>query len=195
MVVLAVLVLLGVLVLKSPRNTVYFTSSVNGRKYMVRRAPDAAKVADRLAVLESTLHTFLARGLELVPGDPRLESIRAKWDGTLSETEAFEDVAFTVDKRSVSVCLRDSQGNLEPLNNSLFVLFHELAHVCNQSYGHDAAFWDAFKFLLEVAEKVNVYRHDDHDSGASTYCGHPLGASPLTCVKRQTCASTMASGA
>lgn len=177
-------------VLHKPRDMVLVHSSVTGKTYEVRRRPDAQQVADRLATLEKTLHAFLRSGTEAIPGDARLATIRRRWDGTLAETEAREDVAFTVDKRSISLCLRDGNGHLEDLNASMFVLLHELAHVCTQSHGHDPEFWESMKFLLELAERLGFYKYTQH-TASSTYCGHSLGSSPLTCVKQQTCASLL----
>lgn len=162
-----------------------------GKAYSVRRAPDAQAVADRLAELEAALHRLLREGQALVPGDPRLRAIRDRWDGTLSEVEAADEVAFSVDKSSVHVCLRDSAGRLEGRNACMFVLIHELAHVATHDYGHSPEFWDNMRFLLELAERLGLYAYEDYDSSRTTFCGQPLGSSPLTCVKDRSCASML----
>lgn len=185
--VLAALAAVLWLALRSPAQAVWVRSAATGKEYEVRPGPDAQRRADRLAGLELKLRALLERGERLAPGDARLAAIRRRWDGTLAETLAPEDVAFSVDKQSVHLCLRD-----EDANSATFVLLHELAHVATTDYGHSDAFWANMRFLLELAERLGLYQYRDYAAAATTYCGHPLGASPLTCVKRRTCASSLA---
>jgi hypothetical protein len=175
------------LALRSPAKAVWLRSAVTGKEYEVRPGPTAQRRADRLADLELRLHDLLRRGETVAPGDDRLAAIRRRWDGTLAETHAAEDVAFSMDKRTVHVCLRG-----EDANAAMFVLLHELAHVATTDYGHSDAFWGNMRFLLELAERLGLYQYQDYAAAATTYCGHPLGASPLSCVKERTCASTLA---
>lgn len=174
-----------------PKTMTAVRSNITGKEYMVRRGPESQLVADRLATLEQKLHRLLDGGASLMPGDPRIQAIRARWDGTLSEVEASDEVAYSVDKASVHVCLRNSAGQIEDLNNSMFVLLHELAHVATADYGHSPQFWANMRFLLELAERLGIYVYQNYDSTATTFCGHPLGASPLTCLKRGTCSSAL----
>ena len=185
------LTLLAVWLLARPGDMASVRSGATGRQYRVRRAPDSQGAADRLAELESRLHRLLEGAARLVPGDARVEAIRTRWDGTLSEVQAADEVAFSLDKSSIHVCLRDAGGRLEDLNTSMFVLLHELAHVATDDYGHSPAFWDNMRFLLELAEQLGLYRYEDYGAGQVTFCGHPLGASPLTCVKDRTCTSLL----
>lgn len=73
----------------------------------------------------------------------------------------------------------------------MYVLLHEAAHVATKSYGHTPQFWKNFQFLLELAEKINVYTFDDFSSKKTTYCGHKLGKNVIQCVKKQTCPSLL----
>ena len=131
-----------------PGDVTWVRSSLTGKDYSVKKAPDAQAMADRLAELEHRLRRLLDGGAALVPGDPRLDAIRRRWDGTLSEVRAEGEVAFSIDKSSISVCLRDSRGAIEDLNTSMFVLLHELAHVATPDYGHSPQFWANMQFLL-----------------------------------------------
>jgi hypothetical protein len=186
----AALAVVGAWLLLRPRTMVRVRSSITGKEYVVRRGPDAQAMADRLAQLEHSLHRLLEGASALMPDDPRIMAIRRRWDGTLSESEARDEVAFSVDKRSIHVCLRDPSGGLEDLNASMFVLLHELAHVATADYGHSPEFWANMRFLLELAERLGVYRYETHDS-RTTFCGQALGTSPLSCVKDRTCVSSL----
>lgn len=186
-----VVALVAALLVMRPSDMVYVRSSLTGKEYAVKKAPDAQAMADRLAELEHRLRRLLDGSAALTPGDTRLNTIRRQWDGTLSEVQVAGEVAFSVDKSSISVCLRDSQGRIEDLNTSMFVLLHELAHVATADYGHSRQFWDNMQFLLEVAEALGLYVYENYDAAATTFCGHPVGASPLTCVKTGGCKSQL----
>ena len=193
--VLVCLLVLAAYFMARPRAMTTVRSNITGKQYVVKRAPDSQVMADRLALLEQRMQRLLDGAASLMPDDPRIAAIRRKWDGTLSEVEAADEVAFSVDKTSVHVCLRDGTGRIEDLNTSMFVLIHELAHVATEDYGHSTQFWANMKFLLELAEQLGVYRYENYDSAGTTFCGHPLGTSPLTCVKSRTCDSSLGSRA
>jgi plasmid maintenance system antidote protein VapI len=179
--------------LSGRRGMVAVRSGVNGKEYMVRRAGDSGAAADRLAVLEQRLRRLLEGAATIMPDDPRVAAIWRRWDGTLAEVEAADEVAFSIDKTSVHLCLRDASGRVEDLNASTFVMLHELAHVATADYGHSPEFWANMRFLLELAERLGVYTYENYDAKRTTFCGHPLGASPLTCLRSRTCRSALPS--
>ena len=189
LVVVVALLLCAAYIISRPGSMQMVRSPITGREYSVRRAPDSQQVADRLALLEQRLNRLLDGANGMMPNDPRIATIRRRWDGTLSEVEAVDEVAFSVDKTSIHVCVRGPDGTIQDLNASMFVLLHELAHVATSDFGHSQAFWANMRFLLELAEHLGIYKYETH--GSATFCGHPLGASPLTCVKHGSCESTL----
>lgn len=174
-----------------PRRMIAVKSTLTGKTYVVKNQEGAQDVADRLATMELKIRDFLHRADKYAPGDPRLANIHARWNGTLQETVDDTDVAFSVGKDAISVCVRSLDGTLESENTCMFVLLHELAHVATNGYGHHPEFWANMRFLLEVAEMTGSYRYEDFDSTEVTYCGRRLSGSPLTCVKRGSCASQL----
>lgn len=190
-VVMAMAVAAWSILLAWPRTTVAVPSSTTGKPYSVRNQPDAQRVADRLAGLELRVRGFLERAERHSPGDHRLANIRKRWDGTLSETTDDTDVAYSLEKGSISVCVRGPDGELESENTAMFVLLHELAHIATDTYGHKPEFWANMRFLLELAEVTGSYTYEDFDSQAATYCGKALHDSPLTCVKNKQCQSEL----
>lgn len=175
-----------------PRCMVRVHSAVTGKEYSVKNLPDAQLVADRLAVLETRMRDFLDRAEAYAPGDPRLANIRARWDGTLSEIMYDPEVAYSMGKDSVAVCVRNPEdGRLEPVNTSMFVLLHELAHVATDKYGHTPEFWANMRLLLELAEVTGMYTYQDFEAEQTTYCGRKLELSPLACVKTGACSSEL----
>ena len=187
--VLAIAVVVALAVLLWPRRLVWVTSPLTAKSYRVKPLPDRQAAADRLAEMELRLRAFLDAAEALVPGDARIQNVRRRWNGTLAETPGGDDIAYSIGKDSVYVCVRDAAGRIDDLNTSMFVLVHELGHVATDDWGHPPVFWRNMKFLLELAERTGLYVYQDFDKGKVTYCGRQLGGSPLTCIKNGTCGS------
>jgi hypothetical protein len=170
-----------------------FVRASDGRAYTVKASADAAAVAERLAELQRVATRFLRACARRFPGEGSELAARVlrKWDGTISEVPGDDEVAYSLDKNSVAVCVRSRDGGaIETMNRSMFVLLHEFAHIATPELGHTPAFWRNMKVLLEMADRLGVYRDDEHLPDA-TYCGHPLGISPMSCVRERTCSSTL----
>lgn len=181
LVVVLVLAALGVLVL-------LLTFRKNVGEFAVR--PDTperqAEVTAHFRALLATINAFL----DAHPGDAKIQRIRQRWNGTLRETPAHEsDIAYSVGKDVVYLCARDREtGELELLNDSMYVALHELAHIATREYGHTPAFWDTFRYLLELADASGHYTYSEHPG---KYCGMPLGANIMTCVRNGSCPSLL----
>lgn len=182
---------LGVVVWWQRRGMVRVTSRINGRQYLVKRLPLREQVADTLAEMELRVRRFLVAAEAAYPDDVRLANIRRRWNGTLSETpDHAKDIAYSVGKDAVFVCVRTADGaGVEDMNTCMFVLLHELAHVATSDWGHPPVFWSNMRWLLEVAESTGHYVYQDFESTKTTYCGRRLGGNPLTCLKHGACRS------
>lgn len=190
-VALAVALLIWAVSAAWPRRMRWVHSEVTNKQYYVKNMEGAGAVADRLAFMELRIREFLHKALEYAPGDARLENIRRRWNGTLAETPSDQDVAYSISKDAISVCVRSPTGALESENTSMFVLLHELAHLATDEYGHPPEFWNNMRFLLEVAEVTGAYKYEDYDGRRVTYCGRRLAGSPLACVKSGACKSEL----
>jgi len=174
-----------------PAGVAAVTSRLNGKTYQVRRLPGAQEVADRLCQLERSLRRMMRRARDMLPADPRLLAIKARWNGTLREARPGNDIAYSISKDAVYVCVRDAAGRLGDLNTCMFVLLHELAHVATDEWGHPPQFWANMQFMLEVAERTGYYTYQSFEGAHVTYCGRHISSSPLTCVKRGTCQAAL----
>ena len=181
------LVALALLAFERPKLVSVVAS--NGSSYFVRPGAMATIVADRLGDLDDTLRAFLAAAARAYPRDERIAQVYARWDGELAEVQGPE-AAYSVEKTSVHVCVRQTATTLEPMNNSVFVALHEFAHLCTSEVGHTPLFWENFQFLLEAAEALGFYTYDPL-GGDATYCSAPMGQSPLNCVKSKRCDSRL----
>lgn len=187
----AVLVALWGLYLAWPKSMLRVYSQLTGKEYTVKNTHGAKDVADRLATLELALRKFLHAAEKYAPGDHRLRNIRTRWNGTLAEILDDKDVAYSMGKDAIHLCVRRADGTLENENTSIYVLIHELAHVATNSYGHKQEFWANMRFLLELAEATKMYTYEDFDSLEVSYCGRPLSANPLSCVRDGSCQSEL----
>ena len=183
-----VVVLLLLVTLWSPMT---WCASSSGKLYFVKRGPGQELVADRLELLTRQMHELLDAADAMYPGDARIANVRARWTGTLSETEQEGDIAYSLSKMDVRVCVRSPRGGLEPINTSMYVLLHEIAHVATDTYGHMPVYWMNFRWFLEVAEKLGFYKYQDFDAVQTTFCGHDLGNNVMKCVKTQKCKSLL----
>jgi hypothetical protein len=187
LVFLGIVCVVCIVMLVQRQTSVWHTSRITGSAYYVKNVPDAERAADHLAQLDVKVRRFLR---EADHTDPRIRNIRSRWSGTLSETpDTADNVAYSLGKNSIFMCVREKNGSLADINTSMFVLLHELAHVSTDSYGHTKEFWRNMKYLLEVADEIGVYTYVDHDASTETLCGRVLGTNPLSCVKNKTCTS------
>lgn len=180
-------------IMTAPRNFTRVRAS-NGRYYDVILGEGSQAAADRLGALDDAIHRFLGKAEAMAPEDPRLTKLRAKWktrnQGNLTEIRyGHGDVAYSLDKDEVFVCVRNAGGQLETWNDCMYVLLHELSHVCTSEWGHTPQFWANFRWLLELAAEAGVYNYSEHAD--KTYCGHPLGENVLKCVRDRSCPSQL----
>ncbi len=93
------------------------------------------------------------------------------------------DTSYVIDKGSVfAMCLRDPRNNNKldtKMNSLIFVLMHELTHLFTKGYGHDAIFWNNFRFVLQEAANAGLYTPINYRTTGSPYCGIVISYSPL----------------
>ena len=93
-----------------------------------------------------------------------------------------KDVSYNLDKgHIISLCLRNftNPNEFHQFNDIMFVSIHELAHSCNESYGHDTSFWYIFRFLLENAIECNIYTNIDYKHNPVKYCSMKITYNPI----------------
>ena len=86
---------------------------------------------------------------------------------------------YTIDKRDMHICLRtrDTNEKVYDMNILMYVILHELAHLCNYNkngeaiLGHGSEFRDIFKFLVEESIKIGIYNHVNYSAEPREYCG------------------------
>jgi hypothetical protein len=153
-------------------------SGVDFNLYTVRDSPDHqgnTEAANRLAMINKEI-TRLVNYMKKnsIPNKETADLLFTRWSGCeLKETALDEThIAFTIDKgKSINMCVRDSEQNLQDYNVGMFVVLHELAHIMSKSKNHTDEFKDNFIKIIETATKIGVYKPVDFIKEPKNYCG------------------------
>lgn len=93
-----------------------------------------------------------------------------------------DDTAYTINKGEIiAMCLRNlnNKNKFHDYNSLLFVKLHEIAHIFSITLGHDTAYWTHFKFILQEAVNIGIYKTVDYSKYPVDYCGVEIKYSPL----------------
>ena len=162
---------------------------VNG--YRVKNEPDARHASNLLDQLTTRIRLLLSSTDQA--REPRIVRIKKRWNGTLAELDGgtSKNIAHSIGKRAISICIRNPNGSLADENTCMYVIIHELAHIATHSIGHTPEFWKNMRYLLEVGEATGAYHYTDHDKEHVMLCGRALGTNPMSCLKDKTCTSSL----
>lgn len=94
---------------------------------------------------------------------------------------------YTINKQEMHICLRtrDINEDIYDINLLMYVVLHELAHLCNYDkngypiQGHGEEFRMIFKFLLTESIKIGIYEYENYNKSPKEYCGIYLSSSIL----------------
>lgn len=159
-------------------------STVDGREYLVQSLPDKQAAADLLAQIRAHMNTLMTHLLKMFPEDERTLALQKNFhsDRISEGAENEKYTSYSVNKgEKIVFCLRakNASKQLMDLNTMVFVALHEVAHVASKEVGHTQEFWDNFRWLLEEAIQIGVYREQDFRSKPVPYCGIMITDSPL----------------
>ncbi len=103
----------------------------------------------------------------------------------IKETPKGEEsgAAYTINKAGqggeMSVCLM-TKGKLNNLNDTFYVILHELAHVMSDSFGHGEEFKKNFNFIVALAVKNKLWVDPKYEKRNIDYCGVKVTNSPCS---------------
>jgi hypothetical protein len=166
--------------------TVMVHSTVDGKAYKVRDMADKQQAANMMATLRRKLMKLCSALEKKYPDKHQVkqmvQNFRDDPERFMEATPESEYTSSTVNKgESIHMCLRQRDGPDESLVNEnvmMFVALHEFAHICTESIGHDAEFWNNFGWLLREAESLNLYTYTDFSAHPVSYCGVHITDSP-----------------
>ena len=165
--------------LNKQKNIKYEKSPVDDRKYLVRKLKDSKDAANKLAELNGHILTIVDHCQTTKKENVILLKENYNPD-TLSETiPGSKYTSYSVNKgEEIAICIRNKDNTFMNINTILFVTIHELAHVMTLSTGHTKEFWNNMKYLLEEAEKINLYKPVNYNKYNESYCGMTINSTP-----------------
>jgi hypothetical protein len=117
---------------------------------------------------------------------PHVKRLVSKWNGNIEELNEIDVktntaiFAYNVNKgEKISICIQTNEGGINPINESMFVLLHEMAHIMTLEYAHDKEFWDNFSFLIKFASDHNLYHIENYRQSPKAFCNDSIKSSPL----------------
>lgn len=150
-------------------------SSIDGKKYFVKKGPQAQEAADTLAIINQRCTKLVAElplnGEYFI--NNRLLKKRYNPD-SITENILDKEAAFTVNKgEQISFCLKttDNKGRIYDINTLMYVAIHELAHIGCESVGHTPEFIKYFGFLIKESLNKGLYKYVDYSKQPVNYCG------------------------
>ena len=165
--------------LNKQKNIKYEKSNIDDRKYLVRKLKDSKDAANKLAELNGHILSIVDHCQTTKKENVKLLKENYNPD-TLSETiPGSKYTSYSVNKgEEIAICIRNKDNSFMNINTILFVTIHELAHIMTLSTGHTKEFWNNMKYLLEEAEKINLYKPVNYNKYNESYCGMTINSTP-----------------
>ena len=160
-------------------------SSSNNKKYLVQDYNNKQKAADMMGQLETNISTFVNYLKKKYPDDARIKRLVNNLEETAYEEAPHEDgeSTYTINKGElIKICLREKKEKkpIHNINTLMFVVIHELGHVCSKSIGHTDEWMTNFRFLLREAKNANIdYEPIDYSKHNMNYCGVEVTHNPF----------------
>ena len=176
----------------------YVKSTIDNKIYMIRRGNRKSK--EFLLKSANTLATINLRVEKLINhlqtnfSDDQnknyfIKKLRENYNTYMISEAAIDPryTTYTVDKQDMHICLRtrDQYENVYDIDILMYVVLHELAHLCNFNkfgtpiIGHGSEFKIIFKFLVEESMKLGIYKYTDYKHNPREYCGIQISSSIL----------------
>jgi predicted metal-dependent hydrolase len=167
------------------RNHTYVKAD-DGNEYRVQIAEDNKESANLLSNAITKVKTLLDHLRKSEPEDIRTKTLLSRFNPeNITENDPTEMkngvTSYTVNKgEKIVVCLRQRNNNFVELNTLMYVIIHELAHICDlTSEQHDEKFWNNFEWLLEHAVNIGIYNYVDYSKDEEPYCGMNITSNVL----------------
>lgn len=156
-------------------------STVDNRNYEVQVKNDAQEAANLIAQIREKLILLVQHLIKSFPNEDRTEQLQNNFKPD-NIKEGIDDpnyTSYSINKgEQIVLCLR-TNNKLMDLNTMMFVVLHELSHICTKSIGHTPEFWENFKWILEEAINIGVYKKQEFKLNNVDYCGITITNSPL----------------
>ena len=192
------LIILGVLLLVyfiyniiyTYSETTYVKSDIDGKMYLIRRGNNKSDAflkdsADTLAIIHKNVMKLIDSLDKNFADDSSknyfIQHLKNNYKPYIISEAAIDPryTTYTIDKKNMHICLRtrDTREEIYDINILMYVVLHELSHLCNYDkdgvaiIGHGTEFKNIFKFLVEESIKLNIYTFTNYKNEPHEYCG------------------------
>lgn len=176
--------------LKLYNENTYVKSDIDNNNYLIRQSD--TKGNDYLKTSANTLAEINNRIIKLIDhldtkyaNDENknyfIKKFKENYNPNVLSEAAIDNryTTYTVDKQDMHICLRtrDDKEKIYDINLLMYVILHELAHLCNYNetgnpiQGHGDEFKNIFKLLVVESILLNIYTYVDYTSQPEEYCG------------------------
>lgn len=156
-------------------------STIDNRNYEVQIKDDSQEAADLIAKIRANLELVVKHIIKSYPNEARSKRMVVNFrpDNIREGIDDPNYTSYSINKgEQIVLCLR-TNNKLMDLNTMMFVVLHELAHICTESIGHTPEFWSNFKWILEESINIGIYKKQDFKLNNVEYCGMTITDSPL----------------
>lgn len=161
----------------------YVRSSIDGRRYLVRKLPDSHQAAELLSKLNERLIQLVHHVMAKYGATRKdVQQLYVKFDPDAISEGGMEHgyTSYSVNKgEKIVMCIRQKDGAFVPIDVLMYVATHELAHIMTREVGHTDLFWSNFKFLLGEAVSIGIYERQDFAKNPQAYCGIQITSSVI----------------
>lgn len=152
----------------------YVQSSVDRREYLVRKVDNKDQAADYLADVNVRLVKLVRHMMAKYPDNADAQRLYKNYNPNAISEGSIESgyTSYSVNKgEKLILCIRQKDRSFVNLNVVMYVAIHELAHIMTKEVGHTETFWNNFKFLLNEAIEIDIYKKVDFNEEPQDYCG------------------------
>jgi hypothetical protein len=168
----------------------YVMSDIDGKVYLIRRGNNKTEKflkdsANTLALINKNINILIDNLIYRYSDDNTkfyfIKKLKENYRPYIISEAAIDPryTTYTIDKKDMHICLRTRDNNEEiyDINTLMYVVLHELAHLCNYDkngnpiLGHGSEYKYIFKFLVEESIKLNIYKHVNYSQTPKEYCG------------------------
>ena len=165
-------------------------SDVDGNRYCVRERAKLELVADQLARVTNNMKSVVEKCRKDYGDQENVKRLVEKFNPKkiYEILPTSEYTAYSENKgEKLALCVEtekeNGKGYLVDINTLTYVALHELSHIMSESIGHTDEFWQNYKFLLTVADSINIYKPIDYKKKPVRYCGMNIGDNPYYDIK------------
>lgn len=175
---------------------IYITSKIDNREYLIRRGRNKSDYflqhsADTLAEINRRIYLLINELSTKYSNDDDINyfvnHLKQNYNFDKISEAAYDPryTTYTVNKDEMHICLRtrDINENVYDMNLLMYVILHELAHMCNYDkrgypiQGHGNEFKSIFKILVTESINLNIYEYQNYREQPVEYCGMQLNSS------------------